>query len=56
MYRGVSFSIAYSALGSALTHYLMRRGVWFAGEERTSLREDLRKIVAMICGRTKSFF
>jgi hypothetical protein len=46
--RGVSFSVAYSAAGSALTLFLMRRGVWLAGEERTSLRQDLTAIFAII--------
>jgi hypothetical protein len=51
IYRSVSLSIAYSGITSALTLFLMRRGVWLAGEERTSLRDDLRKILAMIRGQ-----
>ncbi len=51
VYRSVSLSIAYSALGSAVTLFLMRRGVWLAGEEQTSLRDDFRKIFAMVRGR-----
>jgi hypothetical protein len=50
IYYGVSLSVAYSVLTSSLTLWLMRRGIWLAGEERTSLRQDLGKIVAMLRG------
>jgi hypothetical protein len=52
IYYGVGISMVYSALTSALTLSLMRRGIWLAGEERTSLREDLGKIVAMLRGHS----
>lgn len=52
MYYGVGISMVYSALTSALTLLLMRRGIWLAGEEGTSLREDLRKILAMLRGHS----
>jgi hypothetical protein len=50
IYYGVGISVAYSALTSALTLLLMRRGIWLAGEERTSLRADLRKIIGILGG------
>jgi hypothetical protein len=52
VYYGVSVSVAYSAVTSVLTLWLMRRGIWLAGEERTSLREDLIKIFALLRGQT----
>jgi hypothetical protein len=52
IYYGIGVSMAYSALTSALTLLLMRRGIWLAGEERTSLAEDLRNIVAMLRGHS----
>ena len=52
IYYGVGISVIYSALTSALTLLLMRRGIWLAGEERTSLREDFGKIFAMLRGHS----
>jgi hypothetical protein len=52
IYYGVSLSMAYSVLTSMLTLLLMRRGIWLAGEERTSLRVDLKKILAMLRGNS----
>ena len=52
IFYAVGFSMVYSALTSALTLLLMRRGIWLAGEERTSLREDLRNILAMLRGHS----
>src|SRR5262249_23043168 len=46
--RGIGLSIAYSVIASSLTIFLMRRGVWLAGEERTPLRQDFEKILAML--------
>jgi hypothetical protein len=52
IFYAVGISMAYSALTSALTLLLMRRGIWLAGEEHTSLREDIGKILAMLRGHS----
>jgi hypothetical protein len=52
IFHAVGISMAYSGLTSALTLLLMRRGIWLAGEERTSLREDAGKILAMLRGHS----
>jgi hypothetical protein len=52
IFYAVGISMAYSALTSALTLLLMRRGIWLAGEERTSLRADLRNILTMLRGHS----
>ncbi len=45
--RAVALSILYSALASALTVTLMKRGIWLSGDEHTSLAADFRKIFAV---------
>jgi hypothetical protein len=52
VYYGVSASVVYSGITSALTLWLMRRGIWLAGEEKTSLREDFIRIFALLRGKT----
>ena len=52
IFYGVGISMVYSALTSALTLSLMRSGIWLAGDERTSLREDIGKILAILRGQS----
>jgi hypothetical protein len=52
IYYGIGISMAYSAFTSMLMLVLMRRGILLAGDERTSLAEDLRNIFDMLRGHS----
>jgi hypothetical protein len=51
--RSVSLSVGYSVLASVVTLFLMRRGIWLAGDERTSLCADIQGILAMLHWRAR---
>ncbi|HML16963.1 MAG TPA: hypothetical protein VK419_08045 [Bryobacteraceae bacterium] len=55
--RAIAVSIVYSVLSSTVTVFLMRRGIWLAGENQTSLAGDLKKIASLVAvpGR-RTFF
>lgn len=46
--RAIGASILYSVFASTATMFLMRRGIWLAGENQTSLIGDLKKIGSLL--------